>query len=323
MKRVFAFSSALFFFVTVIQAAPPKPAAAPTPDFWYVVPGEASPANDDGGRLVQGIVVPTTVRPTVQTTPAGSVIGWQRADGTRQSFAIQGMSSFTFEPGPIANTTHVRFRPELINEPIPQRCCTCASWINSVESTEALACVPGCVGCGCVGCICTPGGPCPTSPEGVLTLVAHNDPARILVFEQSDVAGSVTMGSPAEGGVRFKGRNVTTTLSPAGNTMIHGPESIALPGGVAHKARITDDRAFFAWSSPHAAVILEQPRSIPAPSFRDETIEFNLSAKRRAPTVAPNECRICGTHLNSKADLDIYDCVPGTTVCYRCLTWSC
>jgi len=324
MKRLLAMLPGFLFVATVVEAAP-------VPDFWYVVPGEATSAGYAAGRLVQGVVIPSSVHPTVQTTPAGTVIAWRRADGTRQSFAVQGMSSFTFEPGPIANTTHVRFYPEITYEQPPQSCCSCASWINSVESVERLACVAGCSGCGCEGCICSPGRPCPVTPEGRLILVVHNDPAKTMTFTKDDGAGSITLASRDNGAVQFKGRHVTATMSPTGETEIHGPESITLPGAIANRARIRDDKALFAWSSPYATVILEQPRSMPAPLFHDETIVLGGPATEgqtntpKRPTVTPvlDECSVCGTHPNSKADLDLFDCVPGDSVCYRCITWTC
>jgi hypothetical protein len=152
-----------------------------------------------------------------------------------------------------------------------------------------------------------------------------------MTFTKFDGAGSITLGGRDNGGVQFKGRHVTATLSPTGETVIHGPESITLPGAVANRARVRDDKAFFAWSSPHASVILEQPRSLPAPSFHDETIDLLVpkalgqASSPKRPTVAPllDECSVCGTHPNSKADLDLFDCVPGDSVCYRCITWTC
>lgn len=329
MKRCLVISFAFLIVATVVHAAPPKRVAAPNPDFWYVVPGEAPPVG--ASSMVRGIVVPTSVRPTVQTTPAGSVISWTRPDGTRQSFVVEGVSSFTFEAGPLTGTTYVPFQRSrrLTND--PNSCCSCASWQNSVESLERLTCVAGCQGCGCEGCICSPGLPCPISPEGSLTLVAHNDSANTLTFAKSNGTDAITMGGRGDEGVQFKGRHVTATMIPTGETVIRGPESITLPGGVAERGRITNDKAFFAWSSPYASVILEQPRSMPAPSFEDETIDLNVPAavgpasSIRRPGVVPmlDDCRICGTHPNSVGDLDIYDCVPGDSVCYRCITWRC
>jgi len=323
MKRLFSISSAVLLVATALQAAP-------APDFWYVVPGDTPSAEAAEGRLVQGIVVPTTVQPTIQTTPSGSIIAWRRPDGTRQSFVIQGMSTFTFAPGPMANTTHVLFHSKLVYEHPTRSCCSCASWLNSVESVERLDCVAGCSGCGCEGCICSPGTPCPTEPEGRLTLVAHDPPGKAMTFAKSNGTDTITLGG-GDGGVRFKGRHVTATMSPTGETVIHGPESITLPGAVASRARLTDDQAFFAWSSPYASVILEQPRSMLAPLFHDDTIDLGVpaavekanSSKRRAVAPVLDECSVCGTHPNSKADLDLFDCVPGDSVCYRCITWTC
>ncbi len=329
MKRLVVISFLLFIVASVLQAAPPKRVAAPTPEFWYVVPGEARAA--DATAVVRGIVVPTSVRPTVQTTPAGSVISWKRPDGTRQSFVVEGVSSFTFESGPLTGTTYVPFQRSrhLVND--PNSCCSCASWQNSVESIDRLACVAGCLGCGCEGCICSPGLPCPTAPEGSLTLVAHNDVAKKMTFVKSNEIDTITMGGRGDAGVQFKGRHVTATMTPMGETVIRGPESITLPGGIAERSRVRDDKAFYAWSSPYASVILEQPQSMPAPLFHDGKIDLNVPAvagranSTRRPTIAPvmDDCRVCGTHPNSVADLELYDCVPGDSVCYRCITWRC
>jgi len=331
MKRVPVIASVLLVFATALHAASPKRAAAPVPDFWYVVPGETPVAGDKISRLVQGIVVPASVRPTVQTTPAGSIIAWQRPDGTRQSFVIQGLSSFSFESGPIAQTTYVRFFPELIYRQPPRSCCSCASWLNSEESVERLACVGGCSGCGCEGCICSPRTPCPIAPEMQLTLVAHNDAANTMTFSKLDGMGAITLGSRGDSAVQFHGRNVAAAMSPTGATVISDPESITLPGGVADRSLLRDDKAFFAWSSPDASVILEQPRSMPPPSFHDGTIDLGVqpvlgrsrSAMPRVRAPMMDECSVCGTHPNSVADLDIFECVPGDSVCYRCITWTC
>ena len=168
MKRLLSISSALLIAATALSAAPPKRVAAPAPDFWYVAPGETEASG--ASAMVQGIVVPTSVRPTVQTTPAGSVISWRRPDGTRQSFVVEGVSSFTFEPGPLTGTTYVPFGKRKHLQYAPDSCCTCASWQNMVESVEQLGCVPGCTGCGCEACICSPTSPCPGVAAGGMTL---------------------------------------------------------------------------------------------------------------------------------------------------------
>jgi len=113
--------------------------------------------------------------------------------------------------------------------------------------------------------------------------------------------------------------------------VINNPDSIALSGRVTTRAAIRGDKALFAWSSPEASVILEQPRSMPEPSFRGGTIDFNsqstdgptTTSKRLEFEPVMERCKACGTHPNSTADLDIYDCVPGDSVCYRCVSWEC
>lgn len=331
MKRVLAISSALLIVVSVLQAESPKRVAtpAPAPDFWYVVPGEMP---DAGVRsAVRGIVVPTAVRPTVQTTPAGSVISWRRPDGTSQSFVVQGVSSFTFAPGPIAGTMYVPFQRSKLLEYDPRSCCECASWQNMVESVELLGCVPGCLGCGCEGCICSPTYPCPGGPDDAMTLVAHNDPATAMRFTKAGAKDGLAIIDHGNTTVRFQGRRLSAQVTSADDTVIDGPDSITLSGRVESRASVRGDQSLFAWSSPYASVILEQPRSLPAPSFRDGTIDLGVRAagvptkgiKNLATEAVMDRCSACGTHPNSQADLDIYDCVPGVSVCYRCVSWEC
>ena len=51
MKRVLAIPYVFLVFATALHAAPAKRAASQPADFWYVVPGEATPAGDGGSRL--------------------------------------------------------------------------------------------------------------------------------------------------------------------------------------------------------------------------------------------------------------------------------
>ena len=328
MHRLLAIVSASLLVATAVQAAPPMRDAAP-PDFWYVVPDETSASGASG--LVRGIVVPSSATPTVQTTPAGSVISWRRPDGTQQSFVVQGISSFTFEPGPLAGTTYVPFGRRKHLQYAPDSCCTCASWQNSVESVEALSCVPGCIGCGCEGCICSPTYPCPEAAIAGMTLVAHNGPGPTMTFGRSGANDGITIVRKGRAAVRFHGKHLAANVTSQGETEINNPDSITLPGRVATRASIRGDKALFAWSSSDASVILEQPQSMPAPSFQGGTIDFDAqpadapttTAKRLEVEPVMDRCRVCGTHPNSTADLDIYDCVSGDSVCYRCVSWEC
>ena len=328
MKRLLAIAFALLIVATALQAAPPEREAAP-PDFWYVVTDE-TPATSASG-LVRGIVVPSSATPTVRTTPAGSVISWPRPDGARQSFVVQGVSSFTFEPGPLAGTTYVPFGRRKHLQYAPDSCCMCASWQNSVESVEALSCVPGCIGCGCEGCICSPTSPCPESAIGGMTLAAHKGSGPTMTFGKSGTTDGITIVNHGRTAARFHGKHLSANVTSNGETVINSPDSITLTGRVATRAAVRGDKALFAWSSPDASVILEQPQSMPVPSFQGGTIDFN-SQPADAPTTtakhlevypAMDRCRVCGTHPNSTSDLDIYDCVPGNSVCYRCVGWEC
>jgi hypothetical protein len=322
MKRLPLFACVVLFVATVLKASP-------VPDFWYVLPDETSAAS--ASRLVRGIVIPSSVNPTVETTPAGSVVSWHRPDGTRQSLVVQGVSSFTFERGPLVGTTYVPFGRSRQLEYTPDGCCSCASWQNSVESVEALSCVVGCNGCGCEGCICSPTFPCPGGPGGAMTLVANNDSTAIMTFGRSGANKNITVLGRGRASVRFQGRHLAGTANSKGETVINEPDSIVLSGTVAARAAVRGDRALFAWSSPTASVILEQPRSMPAPSFHDGAIDFDTPPDDGPATMAKHlevapvteRCKACGTHPNSDADLDIYDCVPGNSVCYRCVSWEC
>jgi len=329
MKGLTQFACVAVFVTTALQAAPPKRDAAPVPDFWYVVPDESAAAAESG--LVRGLVIPTSVKPTVRTTPTGSVIAWRRADGTRQSFALQGVSWFTFEPGPLAGTTYVPFATRTHLQYNPDGCCACASWQNMVESIERLGCAPGCNGCGCEACICSPTYPCPESPLGTMTLAAHNDPESTIALDTTGTTKAIKIAGRGRAAVSFHGNRLSASLSANGETVINNPESITLPGRVASSESVRGDLALFAWSSPDASVILEQPQSMPAPSFRDGTIDFKSQradtpaamAKQLQVDPVMDRCRACGTHPNSMSDLTIYDCVPGDSVCYRCVSWEC
>lgn len=322
MKGLSLFACSMVLVATVLQAAP-------VPDFWYVVPDE-TPATG-ASALVRGLVVPSSLNPTVQTTPAGSVISWSRPDGTHQSLVVQGVSSLTFEPGPLAGTTYLPFGKRKHLQYAPDSCCTCASWQNMVESVEQLGCVPGCTGCGCEACICSPTSPCPGLAAGGMTLVAHKGLGPTMTFGNAGATDGITIVNHGRTAARFDGRHLAANVTSNGETVINNPDSITLPGRVATRASIRGDKAFFAWSSPDASVILEQPQSMPPPSFQGGTIDFN-SRPVDAPTTTArhlevdpvmDRCRACGTHPNSSADLDIYDCVSGDSVCYRCVSWEC
>lgn len=329
MKGLPQFACVAALVATTLQASPPKRERATVPDFWYVVPDESTARVDSG--LVRGIVIPSSVNPTVRTTPTGSVISWRRPDGARQSFAVQGMSSFTFEPGPLVGTTYVPFGFTRYLQPRTDSCCACASWLNMVESLERLSCVPGCSGCGCEACICSETSGCPLSPPGVMTLVAHNDPTSTMTFRRSGATERIEIASRGRAAVSFHGRHVSATMNAQGETVIVNPESVTLPGRVASSESVRGEQALFAWSSPDASIILEQPRSMAAPLLQDGVIDFGTQ-RDVAPTATAkwleaepvaDMCRVCGTHPNSMSDLTIYDCVSGDSVCYRCISWGC
>ena len=303
--------------------------ASSVPDFWYVVSDETSATASS--KLVRGIVIPSSVSPTVETTPSGSVIAWPRPDGTRRSLVVQGVSSFTFAPGPLDRTTYVPFRTSKVLAYEPRDCCSCASWQNSVESVEALSCVVGCNGCGCEGCICSPTFPCPTGPDNAMTLVADDGAAPTMTFDRTVDAKSVTIVAHGGRKARFHGKHLKTRLTERGETTFDNPDSIALTGGAVSRSTIRGEDALFAWVSPGGSVVLRQHRSMPAPSFHDGVIDFDarpdsapkLTAKRLEVGPVKDRCSACGTHPNSEADLDLYDCVPGFSVCYRCVSWDC
>jgi hypothetical protein len=324
MSRFPFFASALLLAATFLQAAPVPPA----PDFWYVVSGESDPTVSH--EAVRGLVLPTSVGPTVQTGPEGSVVSWLRPDGTTHSVVVKGLSSLALEPGPLKGTTYVPFRLARTLQYNPDACCTCASWRNSVESFERLSCVPGCDGCGCEACICSPSSPCPQGLAQATTLVANNDPTARLTFDTGRAARGLTM-SHGRASTEFRGRGLDVELNTAGQIDIVKPESIALPGAVVRRNSVEGDMSFYAWSSPDTTVLLEQPRSFGAPSFRDGMLDFAppQSIAPRAATSSirmdhvADRCRVCGTHPNSDGDVDRMECIPGSGTCYRCISWEC
>jgi hypothetical protein len=322
MKRLSAFGCAVVLVATALHASQ-------VPDFWYVVPDAALDAT--ANRLVRGIVIPSDVHPTFETTPEGSVVSWRKSDGTRQSFVVKSAYSLTSEPGPLAGTTFVPFRASKRLAYDPRGCCSCASWLNSVESVEALSCVAGCSGCGCEGCICSPTFPCPIGPEQSLTLLARDSATPTMTFDKSGAKQGITVARHGKPAARFAGKRLVAQVTSKGETVMTNPDSISLSGRVDFRAAVRGDNALFAWRSADASVILDQRVSMPAPSFHEGVIDFEFSSDD-APTAATkhrriepsmDRCTACGTHPNSDSDLDLYDCVPGFSVCYRCVSWEC
>lgn len=316
MKHLWVTVSVIVLAFTAALANEPS---RPAPDFWYVVP-----AGDPGARpgdRVRGIVVPATVAPSVRASASGSVISWSRPDGTRQSFVVQGVPLLSFERGPLDGTTYIPFGRARRLEYAPDACCSCASWENSEESAEALSCVVGCHGCGCEGCICSPTYPCPGGPEAGIKLVAHNDPGSSMTIGPRGGRRSVGFERRGRPAARFDGRRLEPGVDAQGVTTIADPDTITLFGPVAAWSSIWNATARYAWSSPDASVILEQPAAMPAPLFHDGTIELDTRGRILEPR--SERCKVCGTHPDSVADLEIYDCVPGDSICYRCIGWEC
>jgi len=338
-KGLVLFSVLAVLVATGLQAATKPHTAAvrpagPTtsaPDFWYVGPGGAP--RTAARSLVRGIVIPTSVEPTVQTTPAGSVLSWERADGTRQSFAVQGLSSFSFKPGPLKGTLLVPFvdakRLQYFPDYDPKGCCACASWQDSEESVESLSCVPGCYGCGCEGCICSPTYPCPTSPFAAMTLTAHNGATPPISFGRRGMSDEISVGAPGRNPVRFRGDRLSVRVASDGGTEIVNPDSIVIPGEVARNSIVRGETALFAWSSSETTVIVEQPKSMPAPALESGTIDLRpLQSDVPAPNAlifepVQQRCIVCGTHPNSIGDSEKCECVPGTQTCTRCINFAC
>jgi len=294
------------------------------PDFWYVV--SDPDASGFPPTSVQGIVIPSSVEPTVQTTPTGSVLAWERADGTRQSFVIEGVRSFNFKAGPLGGTTYVPFRTRLRFE--HESCCACASWNNMVESVEEFSCVPGCAGCGCEACICDRL-PCSAASSGALRLVPHADVASSMTFDQSGRTHEIEFRASDRTAARFRGDRLTAKTTPKGGIVIENPDSIAIPAAATSRRLLRGDDAFYGWTAPGVSVIVEQAASLPAPSFRDGTIAFNdplgPGVESRILAFDPDgyRCRICGVHPDSDGDLDRMVCIPGGSTCYRCVEFNC
>jgi hypothetical protein len=164
-----------------------------------------------------------------------------------------------------------------------------------------------------------------------MTLAAENDPSATMRFGESGEQRDVAVANHRQEAVRFHGKNLTARLSATGETVLSNPDSITLSGRVTSRTTVRGNKALFAWRSPWASVILEQNRSMSEPAFRDGVIEFNVASGDRPATdvkrleIGPlmDRCSACGTHPNSDSDLDLYDCVPGFGVCYRCVSWEC
>jgi hypothetical protein len=322
----------LLWIVSVLMLVAPASFAAVTtataPDFWYVLPESDAAAGTH--ESVRGIVLPSTASPTLQTTAEGAAISWRRPDGTRQSLVVRGVPALSFERGPLDGTTLIPFGGAKRFQVAPDGCCTCASFENSRESVEALSCVAGCPGCGCEGCICSPTFPCPFGPDGAMRLVANNGVGPILTISKPGTRPSVTFDNHGTIAAQFTGRRLDAKLDARGVTVLTDPDSITLFGPVTSRSEIRGDKSLVAWSSPEASVILEQPAAMPIPSLRDGTISFESHPLEtfkpgRRPVLEPtgDRCRACGTHPDSVADTDIYDCVPGNSICYRCVSWEC
>lgn len=325
MKRLLVILSVALFAMSASHGAPTTSSG---PDFWYALPASDGP----GGvpELVRGIVVPSSAAPTFHTSREGSVVSWVRSDGTTQSFVVRGASSLSFEQGPMSGTTFIPFHRAKRLELSSDACCTCASFENSRESVDALSCVVGCLGCGCEGCICSPTYPCPIGPEDGMRLKASNGVGPTMTIGKGGMRPEI--GFEQDGAVvaRFSGRRLGSRIDARGVTTIDNPDSITLTGPIVSRSSIVRDEAFFAWVSPEASVILEQPATAPAPTVRQGTIDFSpgpaeAAAFGRHRVLQPlsDRCTACGTHPNSVADLDIYDCVPGDSICYRCVGWEC
>ena len=164
-----------------------------------------------------------------------------------------------------------------------------------------------------------------------MTLVAHNDPAATMTFDTSGATAGIAMAGRGGTALIFHGQHLSANVTSKGETVIDNPDSITLSGRVATNSAVRGDKALFGWSSPDASVILEQPQSMPVPSFEGGTIDFN-SQPADVPTATAkylefepvmDRCRVCGTHPNSTSDLDIYECVSGNGTCYRCVSWEC
>jgi hypothetical protein len=164
-----------------------------------------------------------------------------------------------------------------------------------------------------------------------MTLVPHNSPGDAMTFDDSGAANGITIASHGRTAVQFAGARLSATVSSTGEPQIDNPDSITVPGTVVTNAIVRGDKAMFAWSSPDVSVILEQPRSMPTPSFEGGTIHLETPAAEPPTTAASrvqmapvmDRCRVCGTHPNSSGDTDLMICVPGDSVCYRCISWEC
>jgi hypothetical protein len=160
--------------------------------------------------------------------------------------------------------------------------------------------------------------------------VASDGSEPSITIGKSGARDEVTFVDRGRIAARFNGQRLLARFDSHGRAVIDDPDSITLFGPVTSRIATRGDDALFAWSSPGASVILEQPRSMPTPSLRARTIQLapepaeeDSFSKRVSIEPAMDRCRVCGTHPDSVADTEIYDCVPGDSVCYRCVSWEC
>ena len=322
MKRLAVIVSAVLSAMTASYGARTSPTV---PEFWYVVPATDSPNEVDD--VVRGIVVPASVAPSIKNSPQGSIISWRRLDGTTHSFVVQGVSSLAFERGPLAGTIYIPFRAKRLME-ADSGCCDCITFEDMSDSVEFLACEPGCPGCTCGACICPE--PCPSSPAQGLRLKANNGVGPSVMIGRRGTAQEIGFENHGAIAARFSGSRVLAGIDSRGVTTIENPDSITLSDGFSSRTSIVGDKAHFAWSSPDASIILEQPVTMAAPVVGARTIELHPGSVDRTVLgryreVQPRvRCSVCGTYPNHYGDNERMVCLPGTTgTCYRCVSWDC
>jgi hypothetical protein len=147
---------------------------------------------------------------------------------------------------------------------------------------------------------------------------AHSGPGKEIEFRTLDRSGA-----------RFRGDRLTAKVTPKGELLLENPDSITISGAATSRRLMRSNDALYGWSAPGVSVIVEQASSLPAPSFRNGTINFadGLSPDMESRILAfdPDSyrCRICGVHPNSDGDLDRMVCIPGASTCYRCVEFNC
>jgi hypothetical protein len=269
---------------------------------------------------VRGIVLPSTASPTLQTTAEGAAISWRRPAGARDSssFALQRLVRAW---SPTANSLSFLRRANL--EVAPDGCCTLSRSKTAANQLKPSLASRGAQAAGArAASVARRSTPLRSRrsderPPG-------NGVGPTLTISGRGRGPSLTFEHRGDRGV-FAGRRPDAKIDPRGVT-VSGSDSITLFGPVTSRSEsaATNHRCR---SRPRPPSFSSNPRmrfrrSAMERSVFDPTL-YAIRPGRPRPEPTTDRCSACGTHPDSVADTDIYDCVPGNSVCYRCVSWEC